>query len=222
MPQKVAVSISPYLAAHGQHAVSTRSAHGQQTGSARSAQSAHSKHAVNTPSAHCRRVDEPVACTQQPYTEGPMAVKPVFLDSPRPRPVSPLAAGAAKQTNSKPRRKPRGRAMFRVRQHGNHSIPRCLVPGYGLRTAGRRWQKARWRGRRLLAKKSGNAFRVGSFLDSARSSARTEGPHGAYVQMSGRNRSGPHWGEAERLTARTCLHHHVTELDVDEEPSVMT
>ena len=53
----------------------------------------------------------------------------------------------------------------------------------------------------LLAKKSGKTFRVGIFLDFASSSTRT--PHGADVQMSGRDRIDSRWGGIERLAART-------------------
>ena len=45
--------------------------------------------------------------------------------------------------------------------------------------------------------------RVGIFLDSVGSSARTEGPHGARAQASGRNRIDPYWGGIERLATRT-------------------
>ena len=40
-------------------------------------------------------------------------------------------------------------------------------------------------------KKSGKHFRVGIFLGFASSSTRTMHPHGAYVQVSGRNRVDP-------------------------------
>jgi hypothetical protein len=53
-------------------------------------------------------------------------------------------------------------------------------------------------------KRAVNLFGWVFFLDFARSSTRTEGPHGAYVQMSGRNRIVPHWGGVELLAARTC------------------
>ena len=59
--------------------------------------------------------------------------------------------------------------------------------------------------RYLLTEQSGNTFRVGISLDFASSSTRT--PHGAYVQMSGRNRIDPHWGEAERLAMCTVSVH---------------
>ena len=52
-------------------------------------------------------------------------------------------------------------------------------------------------------KENGKCFRVGIFLDFARSSTRTVGPHGgaSYVQVSGRDRIGPQWngGEIERM-----------------------
>ena len=51
----------------------------------------------------------------------------------------------------------------------------------------------------LVTEKSGNIFRVGVFLDFASSSARTMHLYGAYVQMSKRNRIGPHQGAIERL-----------------------
>ena len=64
-------------------------------------------------------------------------------------------------------------------------------------------RRQKWRG--LLAKKSGNVFRVGIFLDFASSSTRA--PHvcvcGAYVQMSGGNRIDLNGGEVERLGTRT-------------------
>ena len=50
-------------------------------------------------------------------------------------------------------------------------------------------------------KKSGNMFRVGSFLDFVRLTTRT--PHGAYVRGANRNRIDRHWVEIERLTTRT-------------------
>jgi len=40
-------------------------------------------------------------------------------------------------------------------------------------------------------------------VDFVSSSARTEGPHGAYVQMGGRNRIDPRQAKIERLTMRT-------------------
>ena len=56
-----------------------------------------------------------------------------------------------------------------------------------------------------IAKQSGNVFRVGIFLDFAGSSTRTGGPHGAYVQMSGRNRIDPHGGGIERLVTDVAV-----------------
>ena len=53
--------------------------------------------------------------------------------------------------------------------------------------------------------REGNIFRVGIFLDFAGSSTRTMHPHGAYVQMRGRNRIDPHWGEGERQRMRTSF-----------------
>ena len=59
----------------------------------------------------------------------------------------------------------------------------------------------------LLTKKGGNGnvsrVDVGIFLDFAGSSTRTEGLHGAYVQVSGRSRIDPHAGGIERLAMRT-------------------
>ena len=57
----------------------------------------------------------------------------------------------------------------------------------------------------LTSKESGKKFQLGIFLDFASPSTRTEGPHGAYVQTSGRNRIDPHGGEIERLVTRTVL-----------------
>ena len=51
-----------------------------------------------------------------------------------------------------------------------------------------------------LAKKSGNIFRVGLFLDFVWLTTRT--PHGAYVRRARRNRIDPHGGEIERLAGR--------------------
>ena len=45
-----------------------------------------------------------------------------------------------------------------------------------------------------------------TLLDFAGSPPRTEGPHGAYVQVSGGNRIDRHGGGVERLVTRT----HVT------------
>ena len=53
----------------------------------------------------------------------------------------------------------------------------------------------------LLAKKSGNIFRVGIFLDFVWLTTRT--PHGAYVRRARRNRIDRHGGEIERLATRT-------------------
>ena len=55
----------------------------------------------------------------------------------------------------------------------------------------------------LLTKRSRKIFRVGIFFDFASSPTRTMHPHGAYVQMGGRNRIAPHLGGIERLTTRT-------------------
>ena len=55
----------------------------------------------------------------------------------------------------------------------------------------------------LVARKSGDSFRVGIFLGFASESART--PHGVKVQMGGRNRIDPRGGGIERLAARTGL-----------------
>ena len=55
----------------------------------------------------------------------------------------------------------------------------------------------------LLADKTGKKIQVGIFLDFASSTART--PHEAYVQISGRNRIDPHWGEIERLARRALI-----------------
>ena len=50
-------------------------------------------------------------------------------------------------------------------------------------------------------------FRVGSlsFLDFVSSSARTMHPHGAYTQVSGRNRIGPHQGSIQLNRPRRVL-----------------
>ena len=58
------------------------------------------------------------------------------------------------------------------------------------------------KGEDLFAKKSGNIFRVGIFLDFVWLTTRT--PHGAYVRRARRNRVDHHGGEIERLTTRTC------------------
>ena len=50
-------------------------------------------------------------------------------------------------------------------------------------------------------KRAVKKFGVGIFLDFASPSTRT--PRGACVRMGGRNRVGRHWGEIERLVART-------------------
>ena len=53
----------------------------------------------------------------------------------------------------------------------------------------------------LCTKKSGKMFRVGIFLEFVWLTTRT--PHGAYVRRARRNRIDRHWGEIERLAART-------------------
>ena len=63
--------------------------------------------------------------------------------------------------------------------------------------------RGRRRGAAMLTGESGRLFRVGGFLDFASSSTRTMHPRGAYVQMGGRNRIDPRWGEIERLAVRT-------------------
>ena len=55
----------------------------------------------------------------------------------------------------------------------------------------------------LLAKKSGNIFRVGIFLDFVWLATRTMHPHGAYVRRARRNRIDRRGGEIERLGTRT-------------------
>ena len=79
----------------------------------------------------------------------------------------------------------------------------------GLRCRWRPWRspsRAAMRPWPVMTKKSGSTFRVGVVLDFVSSSARTAGPRGAYVQVSGRNqrrnRADPRWGRIEHANSR--------------------
>ena len=58
-------------------------------------------------------------------------------------------------------------------------------------------------------------FGWGTFFDFVSSSTRTMHPHGACVQMSGRNRIDPHRGRIERHTTRNVTLAGVGEDDLD-------
>ena len=82
-------------------------------------------------------------------------------------------------------RRAHGRAVATARHHGTQPVRTRLV--------GRRvW---------VRAKKSGNIFRVGIFLDFVWLTTRT--PHRAYVRRARRNRIDRHGGGIERLTGGT-------------------